>query len=224
MSAGATDATAARLARRARLAGLYAITPERAQTRRLCDAVAAALRGGARAIQYRAKLASPALRREQAAAVGDVCRAHGALFIVNDDAELAAEVGADGVHVGRDDAEVAAARARVGADALVGASAYDDPRRARDLVAQGADYVAFGSLFPSAVKPQAVRAPLDLVREAATLPVPVVGIGGIDAGNAGSVIAAGAAAVAAITAVFGAEDVEAAARRLAAACAAAGRR
>jgi thiamine-phosphate pyrophosphorylase len=150
-----------------------------------------------------------------------LCRERGALFIVNDNAALAREVGADGVHVGRDDADPSAARAVVGDALLVGASAYDDLARARSQAARGADYVASDSLFPSSVKPQAVRASLDLVRAASQLPVPVVGIGGIDERNAGSVIAAGAAAVALITAVFSAPDVEAAARRIAAACASA---
>jgi thiamine-phosphate pyrophosphorylase len=223
MSAGATEAAGLRAQRSARLAGLYAITPEVEDTAALCAMVRAALRGGAAAIQYRAKTLPAPRRREQAGALAALCREHSALFIVNDDADLAAAVQADGVHVGRDDADPAAARARIGAQALVGVSCYDDVNRARALAEQGADYVAFGSLFPSSVKPHAVRASLDLVREASALPVPVVGIGGIDAGNAGAVIAAGARAVAVITAVFGADDIEAAARRLARACAAAPR-
>jgi thiamine-phosphate pyrophosphorylase len=214
MCAAATD-TALRAARVRRLRGLYAITPELADTDRLCTLVAAAIRGGASAIQYRAKSLPDTLRREQAAALARVCRDGNALLVINDDAALAADVGADGVHVGRDDAGVAAARAQAGDALLVGASSYDDLDRARSLAAQGADYIAFGSLFPSSVKPQAVRASLDLVREAAALGVPIVGIGGIDATNARSVVHAGAVAVAVITAVFGAQDVEAAARRIA---------
>lgn len=221
MPAAATDPGPERARRRGQLRGLYAITPETADSGALADAVAAAVRGGAAAVQYRAKSAPPALRRAQALALRAICARGGALFIVNDDAALAADVNADGVHVGRGDAAVAAARALVGDGALVGVSCYDDAARARTLVDEGADYVAFGSLFPSSVKPQAVRASLDLVREASRLAVPVVGIGGIDAHNAGGVIAAGAAAVAVITAVFGAPDVEAAARRIAQACEAA---
>lgn len=217
MSAGATDAI--RAGRIKRLAGLYAITPQREDTEALCRDVAAAIRGGARAIQYRAKSLPEALKRTQAARLAAVCRESGALFIVNDDAALAAAVGADGVHVGRDDAGLAQARAAAGAALVVGASCYDDLARAQALVREGADYVAFGSLFPSSVKPHAVRASLDLVRAAARLPVPIVGIGGIDERNASGVIAAGAVAVAVITAVFDAHDVEAAARRIAAACA-----
>lgn len=224
MCAAATEPSepsTVRARRVARLRGLYAITPEFGSAVALCAAVAAAIRGGAGAIQYRAKTASPARRHEQAAALAALCGQGGALLIVNDDAELANDVGADGVHVGREDGDLAAARSRVGADALVGVSCYDDLARARALVAQGADYVAFGSVFPSSVKPHAPRASLDLVRAASALAVPVVGIGGIDASNAGSVIAAGAAAVAVITAVFDEHDVETAARRIVAACAAA---
>jgi thiamine-phosphate pyrophosphorylase len=218
MSAAATDARARRAGR---LRGLYAITPQRDDTASLARDVAAAIRGGAAAVQYRAKSLSAAVMREQADALAAVCREGGVLFIVNDDAALAREVGADGVHVGRDDAGVASARALAGDELLVGASCYDDLARAKELCERGADYVAFGSLFASAVKPHAVRASLDLVRDASRLPVPVVGIGGIDADNAASVIAAGAAAVAVITAVFDAPDVEAAARRIAEACASA---
>lgn len=218
MCAAVTDAGAANAFRRARLRGLYAITPQLDDTEALCTAVAAAIRGGASAIQYRAKTLSPQRQREQATALAQACRAGGALLIVNDDAALAAAVCADGVHVGRDDGDVAAARSLVGPDALVGVSCYDDLDRARALVAAGADYVAFGSLFASSVKPQAVRASLDVVRAASALPVPIVGIGGIDAGNAGQVIAAGAAAVAVITAVFDAANIEDAARAITRAC------
>lgn len=220
MSAGATEADAPRALRRARLRGLYAVTPDEPDTGALVAAVAAALRGGARAIQYRAKSLPAPLRHAQALALAAACRAGGGLLVVNDDADLASAVAADGVHLGRDDGDVATARERVGPHALVGVSCYDDLARARALVAQGADYVAFGSLYPSRVKPHAVHASLDLVRAAAALPVPVVGIGGIDATNAAQVIRAGAAAVAVVTAVFGASDVEAAARRIARACAA----
>lgn len=200
------------------IAGLYVITDATLQPpERLADAVAAALRGGARVVQYRDKSADHARRRDEAGALAVLCRAAGACFIVNDDVGLAAAVGADGVHVGRDDAELAAARARLGPEALIGVSCYDDLERARRLAAAGADYLAFGSVFPSATKPEAVRAPLTLFRQArAFSDRPLVAIGGIDAGNIAEVGRAGADAAAVIRAVFGANDVEAAARRLAA--------
>jgi thiamine-phosphate pyrophosphorylase len=198
MSAAATD----RGARRARLAGLYAVTPDERDTALLSAQVAAAIEGGARAVQYRNKTASPALRVEQAAALARICAQRGALFIVNDDAVLARDVKADGVHLGEDDGDLAAARAIVGEGRLIGVSCYNDAQRARDFAAAGADYVAFGSFFPSQVKPGARRADVALLAGARALGVPVVAIGGITADNAGALTRAGADAVAVISAVF----------------------
>jgi len=200
------------------IAGLYAITdPGLQPPGQLVDAVAAALRGGARVVQYRDKSADHARRRREAAALAALCRDAGACFIVNDDPDLALAVGANGVHVGRDDADLAAARERLGPGALIGVSCYDDLERARRLAAAGADYLAFGSVFPSATKPDAVHAPLALFREARSFTDrPLVAIGGIEAGNVAEVARAGADAAAVIRALFAADDVEAAARRLAA--------
>jgi thiamine-phosphate pyrophosphorylase len=216
MSEAATDGNG-RAGRAARLRGLYAVTPDVDDTARLTALVEAAIDGGARAVQYRNKSASLELRRAQAYALAVLCRARDTLYIVNDDPELAAIVSADGVHLGEDDGDVAAARAIVGPGALVGASCYDDLSRARLLADAGADYLAFGSLFPSSVKPGARRASLELLGRARSLGVPIVGIGGIDGDNAADVIEAGADAVAVINAVFGADDVEAAAASIAAA-------
>jgi len=225
MFAAATDgAPARRRARAARLRGLYAVTPDLAATAVLVARVEAAIRGGAAAIQYRGKTADRALARAQAGAIARVSAAGGALFIVNDDAALAAAVGADGVHLGEDDGSIDDARRALGPDRIVGVSCYDDFARAEAAVAAGADYVAFGSFHASGVKPAARRAPLSLLERARRLGVPVVAIGGITAGNAPDLIRAGADALAVITAVFGAADaagVEAAARAL---CAAVGLR
>lgn len=212
---------AARRARAARIAGLYAITPDLADTDALAARVGAALAGGASAIQYRNKTASAELRRAQALALARVRARQGGVYVVNDDPALAVEVGADGVHVGEDDGAIEAARALVGAERIVGVSCYDDFVRAQAAVARGADYVAFGSFFPSTVKPAARRADVELLARARDLGVPVVAIGGIDARNAPSLARAGADAVAVISAVFDAPDVQAAARALAAAFAAA---
>ena len=213
-------ATDGRAALAARLAGLYAVTPDEDDTAALVAKCAAALDGGARAIQYRNKRAPSALREAQARAIVALCRARGALSIVNDDAALAARAGADGVHVGEEDGGVAAARAIVGPGRIVGASCYDELARAAEAVAQGADYVAFGSFFASGTKPHARRASLDLVAPARELGVPVVAIGGIDERNARTLADAGIDAVAVIGAVFAHDDpraVAAAARRIAAA-------
>ncbi|MGC0152887.1 thiamine phosphate synthase [Chromobacterium vaccinii] len=198
-----------------RLEGLYAVTPDGVDDVRLFSLAVAALEGGARALQYRDKSGDPERRQRQAAELRRLCRLSGALFIVNDDVELAARVGADGVHLGRDDGGIAAARSRLGADAIVGASCYDSLALARAALAAGASYVAFGAVFPSRTKPDAVAAPLSLFAEAAALGANAVAIGGITAGNAGRVIAAGADAVAVVGALFEADDVGAAARTLA---------
>jgi thiamine-phosphate pyrophosphorylase len=195
-----------------RLHGLYAVTPDTLDDAWLAERVEQALRGGACAVQYRSKHADAQLRRRQAQRLLHACRAHGALFVVNDDVDLAFELEADGVHLGRDDLPVAAARARLGRDALVGASCYDDLARAERAAQAGADYLAFGSLFPSAVKPGAVRAPLELLRQARRRwHLPLVAIGGIEPDNAARVIQAGADSVAVISALFGVPDTFAAA-------------
>jgi thiamine-phosphate pyrophosphorylase len=190
-----------------RVRGLYAVTPDLADTDALAAKVAAAIEGGARVVQYRSKALPPAARREQARRLGGVCERNGAVFIVNDDAALARDVGADGVHVGEDDGDLAQVRAIVGDRRVVGVSCYDDFERARAAVAAGADYVAFGSFFPSAVKPGARRAPLDLLARARGLGVPIVAIGGITAANATPLRDAGASAVAVISDVFAHESL-----------------
>ena len=216
MSAGRTEPSAARRARRARLGGLYAVTPDSADTALLARNVAAAIAGGAAAIQYRNKLADDALRRAQAFAIARLPQRANALYIVNDDAALAAEVDADGVHVGEDDVDVAGARAAVGADRLIGVSCYDDLDRARAAVAAGADYIAFGSFFASSTKPAARRADVALLGGARALGVPVVAIGGISAANAQPLVDAGATAVAVIADVFAHDDTAAITRAAAA--------
>jgi thiamine-phosphate pyrophosphorylase len=198
-----------RRTRARRIAGLYAITPDSTDTARLADAVAAALDGGASTVQYRSKSPDAALREAQARALARVFAARGGIYIVNDDPALAHAVGADGVHIGGDDGSIAAAREAMGEDRLVGVSCYDDLARAERAVREGADYVAFGSFFPSATKPSARHAQVALLARAGALGVPVVAIGGITADNAGTLIEAGADAVAVISAVFDRPDAAA---------------
>ena len=201
------------------LRGLYAITssalcesPQRLQT-----GVAAAIRGGARLIQYRDKTADAAQRLLNARQLAGLCREAGVLFIVNDDMQLAAEAGADGVHLGKSDGGIAAARARLGDKALIGASCSGDLQRALAAQAQGADYVAFGRFFDSNTKPDAPPASIEVLREArARLRLPICAIGGVTPDNAAPLLAAGADMIAAVDGVFGADDIEAAARRYAA--------
>ncbi len=196
--------------------GLYAVTPELADTVALTGKVDAALRGGARVIQYRSKSIEDSLRRLQAREIARLCRSGNAVFIVNDNLELAREVDADGVHLGRDDGDVVAARAVLGPGKLIGVSCYNEIARARAAQSQGADYVAFGSFFPSATKPLALRAGTEILQIAALeIVLPIVAIGGINEDNAAGLIAAGADAVAVVSALFDAPDIEAQARRFA---------
>jgi thiamine-phosphate pyrophosphorylase len=197
-----------------RLRGLYAITPDSADSDALLRRAQAVLQGGPAALQYRNKLAGAAQRRAEALALAALCRRHGVPFIVNDDVELALEADAAGAHLGRDDGALPAARARLGAR-LLGASCYASLALARAALAQGADYVAFGSAFASPTKPGAIRAPLALFGEARALGVPLVAIGGITLENAPAAIAAGADCVAVISALFEAPDPGAAARSFA---------
>jgi thiamine-phosphate pyrophosphorylase len=199
----------------ARLRGLYAITPERSDTGRLVREVRAALEGGAALVQYRAKQADATLALEQARRLHALCRDFGVPFLVNDRLELALAIDADGVHLGRDDGDVRAARAALPGRWL-GVSCYDDPLRARDAARDGADYVGIGSVFASSTKPGAVRASLAvLARARREAGIPVAAIGGITAANAAEALANGADMVAVVSAVFEAHDIRAAARSLA---------
>ena len=190
------------------LRGLYAITPQGLGTDELIAAVRAALEGGAAVVQFRDKSADAGMRRERAGALLALARTNRVPLIVNDDVDLAAQIDADGVHVGRDDGAVSAARRKLPGK-LLGVSCYASVDLAREAVAAGADYVAFGSVYPSPTKPHAVRAPLGLFREARALGVPLVAIGGINTGNALELVRAGADCVAVISDLFGVPDVRA---------------
>lgn len=197
------------------LQGLYAITPDTADPHGLLTEVRAALRGGARLVQYRNKVLDPALQLHHARSLLKVCREAGVPMIVNDDIELAVRIDADGVHLGRTDGSISAARGRLGSGKLIGASCYNELALARDAERAGADYVAFGSFFPSATKPNAVTATPDLLMEAKrSLNVPLIAIGGITPLNAAPLIAAGADMLAVVTALFNTADVFMAAQQL----------
>lgn len=175
-------------------------------------AVSAALKGGAVAVQYRRKGGAAAARRQDVDALLACCRPRGVPVIVNDDLELAAASASAGVHLGRDDATCAEARARLGPGAVIGVSCYNRPDLAVAARAAGADYVAFGRFFPSRTKPAAVGADAALLRRARPLvDCPVVAIGGITAENGAPLVAAGADLLAVIDGVFGAPDIRAAA-------------
>ncbi|MBD9367069.1 thiamine phosphate synthase [Xanthomonas sp. XNM01] len=191
--------------------GLYLITPDDTDTARLLARMRPVL-GLAVWLQYRNKAADAALRREQAAALQALCSDAGVPLLVNDDAALAAEIGAAGAHLGEDDGDIAAARALLGPDAIIGASCYDSLALAERAVAAGASYVAFGAFFPTTTKRVTRRATPQLLTAAAGLDVPRVAIGGITPDNAGPLVAAGADLLAVIGSVFDAADPVAAAQ------------
>ena len=195
--------------------GLYALTPETADTERLLAQVEAALTGGVAAVQYRDKSGDVARRHEQASELAALCRRFGVPLIVNDDLRLADLTGADGVHLGRDDGSLREARIILGRDKFVGASCYQSLDLALAAQAAGADYVAFGSFFASPTKPAAPRASLDLLRDAApVIQVPLVAIGGITLANAPQLLDAGADSLAVLSALFDASDIRASAHDL----------
>ena len=193
--------------------GLYVITDGPRPD--LFQVVAQALAGGARLLQYRDKTGDYERRLTEARAIRALCAARQVPLIINDDVGLAQAAGAAGVHLGEEDGDVAAARAVLGKDAIIGVSCYDSLARARELTAAGADYIAFGAFFPSPTKPHARRASFDLLRQSAALGVPRVAIGGITPDNGQSLIDAGADYLAVISAVFGDPDVRGAATRFA---------
>lgn len=192
--------------------GVYAITDGPRDD--LFAAVEAALAGGARILQYRDKTADAERRRTEADELSRLCALHDAVFIVNDDVPLAKATGG-GVHLGREDVSIAEARAELGAEAIIGVSCYGSVERARQLAAEGADYLAFGAMYPSTTKPHAPVASHDVLTQVKALGLPVVAIGGLTPDNAGVVIDAGADYLAVVSAIFAADDIQTATRRFA---------
>jgi thiamine-phosphate pyrophosphorylase len=194
--------------------GVYAITPDCANTTDLLHRVRLALTGKVRILQYRNKSANTAQRLEQAHALRKLTREFATTFIVNDDIQLAAHVDADGVHLGAADDSVNTARAALGIHKIIGVSCYNRLSLAHDAVHAGADYVAFGAFFPSTIKPDAEVADIELLLQARVeLAVPLVAIGGITLHNAASLVHAGADALAVISALFDAENIMATAKK-----------
>lgn len=200
--------------------GLYGITPEWDDTDRLLRALEQAAKGGMVALQWRRKTAGANQALEQARQVSQRCHELGVLCIINDDWRLANMVGADGVHLGRDDGSLVQARQALGPAKIIGTSCYNDidlGRRALDL---DVDYIAFGAVYPSSIKPDAVRVDLPTLGQANTLTIQaaqagqraaVVAIGGITPQNLQPVIQAGADSAALISGLFNAHDVYSAA-------------
>lgn len=201
-----------------RLRGLYAITDETLIAHKNFDAaIEAVLEGGASIIQYRNKNQDKKLHTQQASMIRDLCRQHRALFIINDDIELAAAINADGVHLGQNDGSVSYARERLGENAIIGASCYNSLELALRSQDEGADYIAFGSFFVSPTKPGAQRADITLLQQARQqIHIPICAIGGITADNAGPLLEHGADMLAVISALFNTTDVKSSAEKLSA--------
>lgn len=196
--------------------GLYAITSDALadDAGRLIAAVESSVAAGAAIVQLRAKRVAPSSREQLAGSLVEVCRARGVPLIVNDDVDLALRVGADGVHLGREDGRLVDARARLGTGRIIGITCNNDAHRAFEAAGQGADYIALGRFFPSRSKPDAPQAQpglLETVRAATRTPICV--IGGLRPDNIGPLRDAGADLFAAIDAIFGDADVAAATRR-----------
>ncbi len=197
-----------------KLRGLYAITDSQLLAGgRLLPYVEAALKGGARLLQYRDKSSDEARRLREAEALRELCARHGAQLIINDDAELAARLGV-GLHLGQGDGSLAAARALLGRKAIIGATCHARLDLAEQAIREGASYVAFGRFFDSNTKPGAPAASLELLAQARQLAgLPIVAIGGVTLDNAPSLIAHGASLVAVIHALFSAENAAEVERR-----------
>jgi thiamine-phosphate pyrophosphorylase len=193
--------------------GLYAITPDENNTAELLSKVRLALQGGARILQYRNKLANTCLKLHQAQALRQLTSEFECTYIINDDAQLAAQVDAEGVHLGGEDGSVLAARVLLGSAKLIGVSCYNHLPLANEAAQQGADYVAFGAFYSSGVKPDAVKAEVGLLQTARKqLSLPIVAIGGITQQNGATLIESGADALAVISALWSAPDIQVAAQ------------
>ncbi len=185
-----------------------------ARGRSLSELLESVLAGGCRMVQLREKTMPLAELYPIAQAMSRRCRELGALFVVNDRADLAVAAGAGGLHLGQDDLPAAAARRVLRPGMILGISTHD-PEQARRALAAGADYIAVGSMFPTGTKPgfQLVGPEL-IARIRSEIPVPLVGIGGITPDNVETVIASGADGVAVISAVCAAPDPESTTRHL----------
>lgn len=183
---------------------LYLVTPPAFEPGAFAQALEAALGAGDVAcLQLRLKDASDDAVRRAAGALMPICHRHEVAFIVNDRPDLAAELGADGVHVGQDDADYATARAAVGSAGIVGVTCHDSKHLAYEAAEMGADYVAFGAFFPTATKPSDYRPGLDLLRDwSLSMTVPSVAIGGITVENCAPLVEAGADFLAVVAGVW----------------------
>lgn len=187
------------------LRGLYAITDNALLAKgRLLPYVEAALQGGARLVQYRDKSQDASRRQDEAAALAELCRQHDAQLIINDDLPLARQLGV-GLHLGQEDGSLAAARADLGADAILGGTCHASLELAEVAAAAGASYLAFGRFFASSTKPDAPPAPLDVLDQARSrFSLPLCAIGGVTLDNAPRLLTHGVDLLAVVHTLFSA--------------------
>ena len=189
--------------------GLYAITPDMADSNSLLQKTQLAIEGGAFMVQYRSKIQDRDVKMQQCAAILRLCREYKIPCIVNDDVDMCLNLEADGVHLGEKDDNIAEVRSILGEDAIIGSSCYDQLNRAKLAQKEGASYVAFGAMFETSTKPNAPRATLELLREAKSqIQIPIVAIGGITMNNAHDVIETGIDAIAVITSLYEAKSIK----------------
>jgi len=194
--------------------GLYAITES--DSKNLVKKVTLALEGGVSLLQYRNKKADTQQQLEEATALAALCKDYKCYFIINDDMYLAQQVEADGVHLGKDDGSLLAARKLLGDNAIIGVTCYQDIATALIAEQQGADYVAFGSFFASPTKPHAPKADIALLQQAKQqISVPICCIGGITLDNGSELIDNGADMLAVISSLFSSDDITATAQQFA---------
>ena len=188
--------------------GLYAITDcDRLPTDSLLSATEEILRAGVVALQYRDKSGNHARRKYEAGELQQLCKEHNSLFIINDDLQLAAWTGSDGVHLGREDCDCKTARNELGPEAIIGISCYNSVETALAAQENGADYVAFGSFFPSSSKQNTAAAEPDIITRAkAGVSLPIAAIGGITPRNCRTLIEHGADMLAVINSIYQSED------------------
>ena len=191
------------------LTGLYAITDEALIPESFFNKIIeSALKGGVKIIQYRDKSSNTQKRFHQASTLCLLCKQYDAISIINDDIELAKTVGADGVHIGRDDNSVETARQTLGSNAIIGVSCYGDLALAKQAEKNGADYVAFGAMFTSPTKPTATVTGMDIIAQAKSqLSIPICTIGGITEKNIHQVVEHGSDMTAVISCLFSKSDI-----------------
>ena len=201
---------------KSKLRGIYAITDSQLLSGdRLLPAVEASLKGGAAVIQYRDKGQDQQRRIDEATALNQLCQRYQVPLIINDDVDLAAQVGAAGVHIGKEDGEYQVARDRLGSEAIIGISCYNSLDQALTAQRAGADYIAFGRFFPSSIKPDAIHASPELISAAKEkIHLPIVAIGGINAQNGGILIQQGADMLAVISTIFADPNPQVATQKL----------